>query len=58
MYVSPEVAELLSQAFALAENARFEYVTPELILYAACRNKAFAPQGVKGVCNPIGGTTA
>ena len=42
MYVSPEVAELLSQAFALAENARFEYVTPELILYAACRNKAFA----------------
>ena len=42
MYISPEVAEILRQACALAENARYEYVTPELVLYAACRNKVFA----------------
>ena len=42
MYVSPEVAEIINQTFALAKNARFEYVTPELLLYVLCRNKAFA----------------
>lgn len=42
MYLSPEVAELIRQACALADNARFEYVTPELLLYTACRNHVFA----------------
>lgn len=41
MYVSSEVAEIISQTFMLAKNARFEYVTPELLLYVICRNKAF-----------------
>ena len=41
MYVSSEVAEIISQTFMLAKNARFEYVTPELLLYVLCRNKVF-----------------
>ena len=42
MYVSREVAEVIDRAFSLAKNARFEYVTPELALYAACENQVFA----------------
>jgi len=41
MHVSEEVAEIINTAFALAKNARFEYVTPELLLYVICRNKIF-----------------
>ncbi|MCI9219221.1 MAG: AAA domain-containing protein [Lachnospiraceae bacterium] len=42
MYVSNEVAEIIEKAFSLAKSARFEYVTPELVLYAACQNPVFA----------------
>ena len=42
MYVSKEVADVINRAFSLAKNARFEYVTPELALYAACENQVFA----------------
>ena len=42
MYVSSEVAEIINQTYMLAKNARFEYVTPELLLYVICRNKVFA----------------
>ncbi len=42
MYVSSEVAEIIEKAFSLAKSARFEYVTPELVLYAACQNPVFA----------------
>ncbi len=42
MQVSGEVAEMIDTVFLLAGNARFEYVTPELILYVACQNKVFA----------------
>ena len=42
MYVSPEVAQLIQQTLELAQHARFEYVTPELVLYVICRNPVFA----------------
>jgi len=42
MQVSGEVAEMIDTVFLLAGNARFEYVTPELMLYVACQNKVFA----------------
>ncbi len=42
MQVSVEVAEIINKAFFLAQNARFEYVTPELLLYVICDNKVFA----------------
>ena len=42
MQVSAEVAEIINKAFFLAQNARFEYVTPELMLYVICENKVFA----------------
>lgn len=42
MQVSAEVAEIINMAFSLAQNARFEYVTPELLLYVICQNKVFA----------------
>lgn len=42
MYVSNEVAEIIDRAFSMAKSARFEYVTPELVLYAACENPVFA----------------
>lgn len=42
MYASPEVVNILQQAGELAQNARFEYVTPELTLYVVCRNPVFA----------------
>ena len=42
MELSPEVMKMLQQAVELARDARFEYVTPELILYIVCQNPAFA----------------
>lgn len=42
MYASPEVMNILQQTGELAQNARFEYVTPELTLYVVCRNPVFA----------------
>ena len=42
MQVSVEVAEIINLAFSLAENAGFEYVTPELVLYVICENPVFA----------------
>ncbi len=42
MQVSGEVAEMIDTVFLLAGNARFEYVTPELMLYVACQNPVFA----------------
>ena len=42
MYVSKEVADVIDRAYTLAKDARFEYVTPELALYAACENPVFA----------------
>lgn len=42
MYVSSEVAAMIQQASSLAQNARFEYITPELLLYVICRNPVFA----------------
>ena len=42
MYISSEVTELIQEASSLAQNARFEYVTPELLLYVICRNPVFA----------------
>ena len=41
MQISAEVAEIINMAFSLAQNARFEYVTPELLLYVICENKGF-----------------
>lgn len=42
MYVSSEVAELVEKAFSTAKAAHFEYVTPEVALYAACQIPVFA----------------
>lgn len=42
MQVSVEVSEIINMAFALAKNAGFEYVTPELTLYVICENAVFA----------------
>ncbi len=42
MQVSDEVAQMLDTVFLLAANARFEYVTPELMLYVACQNQVFS----------------
>lgn len=42
MQVSGEVAQIIDTVFLLAEQAHFEYVTPELMLYAACQNQVFA----------------
>ena len=39
MRVSVEVAEIINNAFRMAKSARFEFVTPELMLYAVCQNK-------------------
>ena len=41
MYVSPDVAGIIQQTGELAQNACFEYVTPELTLYVICRNPVF-----------------
>ena len=42
MYVSPEVAEIIQKTVKMAQDARFEYVTPELTLYVICGNPVFA----------------
>lgn len=42
MRVSDEVAQMLDTVFLLAANARFEYVTPELMLYVTCQNQVFS----------------
>lgn len=42
MQVSGETAKMLESAFLLAKNARFEFVTPELLLYVVCQNQVFA----------------
>lgn len=42
MYVSVETAEMINKAISMAKDARFEYVTPELVLYVLCGNEGFA----------------
>ena len=42
MQISSEVAEIINIAISMANSAHFEYVTPELVLFAACQNKVFA----------------
>lgn len=42
MQISREVAEIIDIAISMAKGAHFEYMTPELILFAACQNKVFA----------------
>lgn len=42
MQLSGEAAKILDTAFSLARQARFEYITPELLLYEACQNRTFA----------------
>lgn len=41
MQLSVEAAEMIDAAFRLAKNARFAYVTPELMLYTICQDKQF-----------------
>ncbi len=42
MQVSEEVGAIIGATVSLARNARFEYVSPELLLYVMCRNRKFA----------------
>ncbi len=42
MQVSEEVAEIINKAISLAQSAKFELITPELVLYVMCRNQVFA----------------
>ncbi len=42
MKESKEVAEIINMAFALAIDAGFALVTPELVLYIVCQNGIFA----------------
>lgn len=42
MHVTKEVADIVNAVFAMAEKFRYEYVTPELLLYIICKNQAFA----------------
>lgn len=42
MYVSDEVAEMINKAISMAKDARFEYVTPELMLCVLCGSEWFA----------------
>ncbi len=42
MHISEEVAAIINAVFISAKNARFEYVTPEQVLYEICRNRLFA----------------
>lgn len=42
MHISTEVAEIINTVFSLAKSARFEFLTPELMLYAVCQNSIFA----------------
>lgn len=41
MKVSGEVAHIINTVISLAKSAHFEYVTPELVLYAVCQNTVF-----------------
>lgn len=41
MQLSKQVAEIINMAFTFARENRFEYVTPELILYALGQNYVF-----------------
>ena len=41
MRVSGEVEEIMNIVLAQAKGARFEYVTPELLLRVICQNKVF-----------------
>lgn len=42
MHVSNEVASILNMIFSYAKDARYEYATPELMLYMICANSVFA----------------
>jgi len=42
MQVSREVEGIINTLYSLAQNAHFEYVTPELALYVICQNNVFA----------------
>lgn len=42
MYVSTQVAKIISRAGELAEKAGYEYITPELILYVICQEPTFS----------------
>lgn len=42
MQVSEEVGEIINMAMSLAQSAKFELITPELVLYVMCRNQVFA----------------
>lgn len=42
MLISEEVQEIISTTVAVAQNAHFEFVVPELMLYVICKNEVFA----------------
>ncbi len=42
MHVSEEVEKIIDMTVVLAKNANFEFVVPELMLYAICKNAVFA----------------
>lgn len=42
MRISEEVAQILDTVFVFVKDSRFEFVTPELVLYVICKNKIFA----------------
>lgn len=41
MNVTREVAELINEVVSLAKERKYEYVTPELLLFVLCRQKDF-----------------
>lgn len=41
MRLSREVTEIINIAVTYAQNAHFEYITPELVLYVACQDQLF-----------------
>ena len=42
MYVSKEVEKIIDMTVIMAQNANFELVVPELMLYVICQNEIFA----------------
>ncbi|MDE5589009.1 MAG: AAA family ATPase [Acetatifactor sp.] len=42
MLISKEVEEIISTTVVFAQNANFEFVVPELMLYVICKNEVFA----------------
>ena len=42
MYVSEEVEKIIDMTVIMAQNANFELVVPELMLYVICQNEIFA----------------